>query len=68
MERSADLESWLRDGYAAMERGDVDAIDGVVSRADGTVMIGTDPNEWWHGHEVAFPWATGGLSAVSTSA
>jgi ketosteroid isomerase-like protein len=51
MERSADLEAWLKDGYASMERGDVDALDGVVSRAEGTVMIGTDPNEWWHGHE-----------------
>jgi ketosteroid isomerase-like protein len=51
MERSADLEAWLKDGYASMERGDVDALDGVVSRAEGTVMIGTDPNEWWHGHD-----------------
>jgi ketosteroid isomerase-like protein len=51
MERSADLETWLRDFYAAMERGDVDAVDSVTSKADGTVVIGTDPNEWWHGHE-----------------
>jgi ketosteroid isomerase-like protein len=51
MERSAEVESWLRDGYALMERGDVNAMGALVSEADGTVMIGTDPNEWWHGHE-----------------
>ena len=51
MERSAELEAWLREAYASMERGDVDAMDASVSRAEGTVMIGTDPHEWWYGHE-----------------
>jgi ketosteroid isomerase-like protein len=51
MERSVELEDWLREGYASMQRGDVDAMDAVVSRTEGTVMIGTDPEEWWYGHE-----------------
>jgi ketosteroid isomerase-like protein len=51
MERSAELESWIRDGYAAMQRGEVAEMSATLSRADGTVMIGTDPDEWWWGHE-----------------
>jgi hypothetical protein len=42
MERSAELETWLRDGYAMMERGDIAAMDAKVSSTDGTIMIGTD--------------------------
>lgn len=51
MQRSDELESWLREAYTAMQRGDVPALDAATSRADGAMMIGTDPDEWWHGHQ-----------------
>ena len=47
MERSAELEDFVRESYAIMLAGDVQALDGVLSQAEETLMIGTDPDEWW---------------------
>ena len=49
MERSAELEAFVRDSYAIMARGDVEAFDAAMSSSEGTLMIGTDPQEWWEG-------------------
>jgi ketosteroid isomerase-like protein len=51
MERSTDLENWVRETYSLMERGDVEAMAGAMSTGAGVLMIGTDPEEWWQGHE-----------------
>jgi hypothetical protein len=37
--------------YEALKRGDADAVSGFFSREDGLIGIGTDPNEWWEGHD-----------------
>jgi ketosteroid isomerase-like protein len=49
MERSTELEEFVRDSYAIMARGDVEAFDAAMSRSEGTLVIGTDPDEWWVG-------------------
>ena len=71
MERSTELEEFVRDSYAIMARGDVEAFDAAMSRSEGTLMIGTDPEEWWEGSDairVAFQGQTeamgGGLPLV----
>ena len=51
MERSAELEQYVRDTYAVMETGDVDGMAAQISTGEGTLMIGTDPDEWWDGQE-----------------
>lgn len=37
--------------YEALTKGDGDASDSLHSRQDGTITIGTDPNEWWSGYD-----------------
>jgi hypothetical protein len=49
MERSRELEEVVRDAYGVMERGDVEGLDARMSKAEGTLMIGSDPDEWWEG-------------------
>jgi ketosteroid isomerase-like protein len=51
MERSAELEDFVRESYAIMLAGNVSALDGVLSHAEETLMIGTDPDEWWEGRD-----------------
>ena len=50
MERSAEVETTVRDLMSAMNRGDVAAFTGGLS-AELTVGIGTDDEEWWEGHD-----------------
>ena len=47
MERSAELEDFVRESYAIMLSGDVSALEAVLSRDEEIIMIGTDPDEWW---------------------
>jgi len=41
----------IRDMMDAILRGDQDAIEASTSSEPGTVMIGSDPGEWWNGHD-----------------
>ncbi len=51
MERSKELEDLTRRLYDALSGADLAFLEGIVSREEGSVMIGTDPNEWWEGDE-----------------
>ncbi|HSH81705.1 MAG TPA: nuclear transport factor 2 family protein [Herpetosiphonaceae bacterium] len=47
LQHAADLrEAFLR-FYQAFERGDADLALGLMSREEGVLSIGTDPDEWW---------------------
>ena len=41
------IERWTK----AVSEGDHDSALGRLSEHPGTLMIGNDPNEWWHGEE-----------------
>jgi hypothetical protein len=37
--------------YESMGTGDVDTVKRLVSGENGTLVIGSDPAEWWAGHD-----------------
>ncbi len=47
MHPSTELADVLRRIYAAVSDGDEAVLAGVLSRSDGLVFIGTDPDEWF---------------------
>ncbi len=49
MEPSTELKSVVLRFYAAISSGDAAAVERMMSRENGTLAIGTDPNEWWEG-------------------
>ena len=51
MGESAEIRSVAMHYFDAICRGDTSYLEQFVSREDGTLLIGTDPNEWWAGHE-----------------
>ena len=46
------IERWTK----AVSEGDHDSALGRLSEHPGTLMIGNDPNEWWHGEEARSIW------------
>jgi hypothetical protein len=42
------VQRWI----AGISAGDGDAVFARLSEHPGTLFIGTDPNEWWHGEEM----------------
>ena len=51
MERSTAIEARTREVYAALQSGDGAAVGRFYSRQEGVLLIGTDPEEWWPGHD-----------------
>jgi ketosteroid isomerase-like protein len=51
MKRYPEVEDLTRAIYDGMRRGDVPAVVATISGQDGLVWIGTDPAEWWTGHD-----------------
>ena len=51
MERSAELRDFTLRVYQAMTSADVGYLEGVLSRQEGLVAIGSDPAEWWTGYD-----------------
>lgn len=51
MERDGDVRIVVRRFYEALGRGDGATIRALVSRSDDALVIGTDPDEWYTGHE-----------------
>jgi ketosteroid isomerase-like protein len=51
MEKSEEIKALMQQLYEAMGRGDVEGFENHVSRSGGTLVIGTDPKEWWSGYE-----------------
>ncbi len=50
MEEVAELRNVMLGFYDALAGGDADLLERLISRQDGVVGIGTDPDEWWVGH------------------
>ena len=51
MEQSDELRDLTLRFYEAAATGDVPFFERHVSRQEGAVFVGTDPNEWWEGFE-----------------
>jgi adenylate cyclase len=49
MERSEEIRRVVARWLAAISTGDAEAVLARLSEHPGTVLIGTDPNEWWVG-------------------
>lgn len=70
MKRYTEVDDLMRELYDGLRRADLDTVTGTISRQDGLVWIGTDPQEWWTGHDTmvevfrAQLEATGGFDLV----
>ncbi|MDQ4043885.1 MAG: nuclear transport factor 2 family protein [Chloroflexota bacterium] len=53
MEPSAELRDIIAGWFESVERGDVSWVDHHVSRDTAVRLVGTDPNEWLEGEDVA---------------
>jgi ketosteroid isomerase-like protein len=53
MEQAAELRDVMRRCYDAIARGEAAALEGLFTRGEDVVVIGTDPREWWTGRERA---------------
>jgi ketosteroid isomerase-like protein len=51
MQRVPTLERATRTIFEAMRRGDADAVAELIADEAEVVWIGTDPQEYWHGHD-----------------
>ncbi len=51
MEQYGELRELTRRFYEAVARGDDAFLKRLVSRREGALFIGTDPDEWWEGSE-----------------
>ncbi len=51
MEQSDELRDLTLRFYEATTTGDLSFFDRYVSRQEGAMFLGTDPNEWWEGFE-----------------
>jgi ketosteroid isomerase-like protein len=53
MERSVELEAFVEAWFEAASRGDGALVDQHVSDSEGSRLIGSDPDEWLGGSEIA---------------
>jgi adenylate cyclase len=51
MEQSDELRELMVRFYEAVNDGDFSFVERYVSRQEGALFVGTDPNEWWDGFE-----------------
>ncbi len=56
MEKSEEIRRIIDRWTRAISEGDVASALGRLSDHPGTVVIGTDPAEWWHGREIRAVW------------
>jgi ketosteroid isomerase-like protein len=49
MQESQELRRVVESMYAAMMEGNADWVAGKLSDSDATLVIGSDPGEWWEG-------------------
>jgi class 3 adenylate cyclase len=57
MERSEEIRRVIERWTAAIAKGDAESALGRLSDDPGTLIIGTDPAEWWRGSETRAIWA-----------
>lgn len=51
MDETAELGKVIQGFYEALSGGNAGFVDKLICRHTGVVGIGTDPDEWWVGHE-----------------
>ena len=51
MNQSSELRDLVLSAYAATACGDANFYDHHLSRGEGVLIIGSDPNEWWSGFD-----------------
>ncbi len=51
MNQSTEVGNAVLRLYETMATGDVSAIERIFSRQSGVLAIGSDPDEWWAGHD-----------------
>ena len=51
MDQSDELQDLTLRFYEAIATGDLSFLERHVSRQEGAVFVGTDPNDWWEGFE-----------------
>lgn len=51
MDQSTELRDVVLRSYEAFANADTSFFEGFVSRREGVLIIGTDPSEWWLGHD-----------------
>ncbi len=51
MARSDEITGVMREFFRALRDGDAKAIDTLTAPGADTLMIGTDPDEWWSGYD-----------------
>ncbi len=51
MEQAAELKALYRRICEAQSKGDHEFFEGLFSREEGVLAIGTDPEEWWSGYD-----------------
>jgi class 3 adenylate cyclase/ketosteroid isomerase-like protein len=56
VEPSEEIRSIIRRFTKAVEEGDSDSALARLSEDAGTLLVGTDPAEWWHGREARVMW------------
>lgn len=67
MNPSVELKNVMLRLYESMSSGDVSAIERLISRQSGVLVIGTDPDEWWAGYDTivgAFKAQMQGMSGI----
>ena len=57
MEPSEEIRRVVERWTKAISEGDADTALGRLSEHPGARLIGTDPDEWWHGEEMRAIWA-----------
>jgi ketosteroid isomerase-like protein len=51
MNTSDELKTLTKEGLESFASGGLDFFTRRISRQDGVLAIGTNPNEWWAGHD-----------------
>lgn len=51
MNQSVELRDVVLRSYEAFAKADTSFFEGFISRREGVLIIGTDPSEWWLGHD-----------------
>jgi hypothetical protein len=51
METSTELRELTLSLYKSQEKGDSSYIERLMTRQNGSLIIGSDPDEWWTGYE-----------------
>ena len=66
MNPSTEVRSAVLRLYESMGTGNVDAIERLFSHRDGVLAIGSDPDEWWAGHDTIVEAFKAQLQATGT--